>query len=125
MPKVKETKKTVAAVSLDGKLFTQLTKVEVAPMIAQGRSGDSTYAITLRFCVTSNFEFPPFQPGLRSRLTVKQDHLPNTFEFAVEFLDLGIESNCNFTELTCFLRGKRVDNQPMIVGVERPVSLVI
>lgn len=121
MPKaVTQTKKTQAEVSLDGKVFTQLTKIEVSPVVNQ-----QAYAITLRFYITDNFEFPPFQPGLRSRLKVKHQHLPNTFEFAVEFLDLGLESNCNFTELTCFLRGKRVDNQPVIVGVEKTASLVI
>jgi hypothetical protein len=111
--------KTTAEVKLDGQTFTQLTKIEIAPIINQ-----NCYAITLRFIVTDNFEFPKFKDGNSSRLSFHDNNLPNTFNFAVEYLDLGLESNPNLTELTVFLRGRKLEAAGKIIELPKAQLVV-
>lgn len=112
MPKLKNTK-IHATVELDNQPLTQLTKIEIAPIIGKG-----CYAITLRFALTDSFAFPPsFKDGCSSKLSYTHPNLPKSFKFDVEYLDMGLESNSQFSELTVFLRGRKMESKPVLVSM--------
>ena len=59
----------------------------------------------------SGLSKPYFADGALSKLIVSHPNLPHPFKFNAEFIDMGFESNCSFSELTVFVRGRKIDEQ--------------
>ena len=112
--------KTKGTTELNGEILTSLTKIEIQPIMNQ-----STYAITLRFNLTDSFTFPDaFADGKTSSLTFSHPSLPKPFKFTVEYMDLGIEDNSQFAELTVFLKGRK-QKETVVFAAEKPQLLVL
>lgn len=110
----KNISKLSGKLSLDNEPVTQCTKIEILPIVGQG-----TYAITLRFVLTPNFTLPPsFYEKKMQKLSYQHPNLPNCFIFDVEYLDMSIEDNPSFTELSIFFRGRKP--APAIIPVSPP-----
>ena len=104
MSKPKATSKLNGEVLVNHESLTQCTKIEIVPVMGQG-----VYAITLRFCVLKDTNFIPttFDAKKKNHLTYRHHSMSTIFDFEVDYLDMGIEDNPNFTELSIFLKGKK------------------
>jgi|HubBroStandDraft_2_1064218.scaffolds.fasta_scaffold71204_4 hypothetical protein len=112
--KHKRLHKTRGEVFLDNVLLSELTKIEIVPILGKG------YAITLRFIVSNSFAFPAFQDGARTILKYMHPNLPQPFLFKVEYVDLSIEDNCTQTELSVLLRGQKQETEKLIITNPQP-----
>ena len=99
--------KTTAEVCLDDILLSSLTKIEISPLT-------NCYALTLRFVLSDDFNFPELKDGANSILSFKHPNLPQIFKFKVEYVDLAIEATPIQTELSLLLRGRRFDEKKII-----------